>query len=448
MQARVGLAVPSAAVVQSLLSFYARAWWCIFRALARWPSVCMGGVWRSMSDKAGAGKSLQAYFSRSSVESSPPADDFSLPESDVSSNLSNATAEGSQVKTDITDGTVGVSMDEENGDGGRSVLEPNQQRNIVFPSSKFGVQSRCFQVSWFDKLLDYNKSKDSVFCYPCQMAVKLKFTLSGKAENAFSDVGFRNWKDAVRWLKKHESSHSHRDATSKWLHYSRSQSIASQLSRQVRDDQAIAKGCLLKIITTLLFLAQQGLAVRGHDESQGNFVRLLQLHSADYPDLCMWIKQQDNWLSHDIQNEILEIMAHSLLRKLLDGVKLNIYYSIIVDEATDVAFKEQVSICLRYMSDNTNDIHEDFVGMYETGSTTAETLTLLIKDALCRFGLDLRNCCGQTYDGASNMSGRLSGVQARISAQYPKALYIHCFCHSQPCCARLLSSHTISKAHT
>ena len=28
------------------------------------------------------------------------------------------------------------------------------------------------------------------------------------------------------------------------------------------------------------------------------------------------------------------------------------------------------------------------------------------------------------------MSGRLSGVQARISADYPKALYIRCFCHS------------------
>ena len=84
------------------------------------------------------------------------------------------------------------------------------------------------------------------------------------------------------------------------------------------------------------------------------------------------------------------------------------------------------------MSEDTNQTHEDFVGMYETGSTTAEILTLLIKDALSRFGLDLRNCRGQAYDGASNMSGRLSGVQARISAQYPKAIYmyVHCFCHS------------------
>ena len=28
------------------------------------------------------------------------------------------------------------------------------------------------------------------------------------------------------------------------------------------------------------------------------------------------------------------------------------------------------------------------------------------------------------------MSGRISGVQANISSEYPKAIYIHCFCHS------------------
>ena len=73
---------------------------------------------------------------------------------------------------------------------------------------------------------------------------------------------------------------------------------------------------------------------------------------------------------------------------------------------------------------------EDFVGVYETASTTAETITKIIKDALCRLGLDLMDCRGQAYDGASNMNGRLSGVQAKISADYPKAIYIHSLCHS------------------
>ena len=37
---------------------------------------------------------------------------------------------------------------------------------------------------------------------------------------------------------------------------------------------------------------------------------------------------------------------------------------------------------------------------------------------------------GQAYDGSFNMSGRISGVKARINSEYPKAVFIHCVCHS------------------
>ena len=134
--------------------------------------------------------------------------------------------------------------------------------------------------------------KQSVFCHPCRNAVRLNFTLCKRAEPAFSEVGFRNWKDAVRCFRKHETSRSHKDASLQWLHYTKSQSVVSQLSSQVSSDQAIAKDCLLKIITTLLFLAHQGLAIRGHDESQGNLIQLLQLRNADFPDLSRWLKSE------------------------------------------------------------------------------------------------------------------------------------------------------------
>ena len=89
-----------------------------------------------------------------------------------------------------------------------------------------------------------------------------------------------------------------------------------------------------------------------------------------------------------------------------------------------------MSICLRYVSDDTSQTHESFLGLYETADTTAETLTCLIKVVIIRFGLDLNDCRGQAYDVDSNMSGSLSGIQAILSSQYPKAIYIHCFYHS------------------
>lgn len=45
-------------------------------------------------------------------------------------------------------------------------------------------------------------------------------------------------------------------------------------------------------------------------------------------------------------------------------------------------------------------------------------------------GVDVTYLCGQGYDGAANMSGRLNGVQAVIQREHPAALYMHCASHS------------------
>jgi len=60
----------------------------------------------------------------------------------------------------------------------------------------------------------------------------------------------------------------------------------------------------------------------------------------------------------------------------------------------------------------------------------ARTLVEVTRDVLIRLDLSFDNCRGQCYDGAGNMSGHLSGVQARIHQKCEKALNIHCYAHS------------------
>ena len=38
-------------------------------------------------------------------------------------------------------------------------------------------------------------------------------------------------------------------------------------------------------------------------------------------------------------------------------------------------------------------------------------------------------CVGQSYDGASNMSGATNGCAARIKQKHPNAIYFHCKAH-------------------
>ena len=60
----------------------------------------------------------------------------------------------------------------------------------------------------------------------------------------------------------------------------------------------------------------------------------------------------------------------------------------------------------------------------------SNTIVRVIKDILIRLNLSFENCRGQTYDGASNMMGKKSGVSTQIFAEQPKAVAIHCQGHS------------------
>jgi len=53
-------------------------------------------------------------------------------------------------------------------------------------------------------------------------------------------------------------------------------------------------------------------------------------------------------------------------------------------------------------------VHKELLGLVDVPTTDSATLFTVLKDVLIRCNLPIDNCHGQTYDGASNMSGRLS----------------------------------------
>ena len=73
---------------------------------------------------------------------------------------------------------------------------------------------------------------------------------------------------------------------------------------------------------------------------------------------------------------------------------------------------------------------EEFLGYYELPNIKSDTIVAGIKDSMIRFELLLQNLRGQTYDGASNMKGKNSGVAQQILKEQPKALSAHYHSHS------------------
>ena len=103
-------------------------------------------------------------------------------------------------------------------------------------------------------------------------------------------------------------------------------------------------------------------------------------------------------------------------------------FSVMMDEASDFGRKEQVSVIVRYV-DKDFIIQERLVNIEQTDSTDAESLFQIMLSSFSKVGLTMDKLIGQCYDGASNMSGANAGLQAKVKAIQPKAIYTHCYAH-------------------
>lgn len=293
-------------------------------------------------------------------------------------------------------------------------------------------QGRVVKASWFKQYpwLSLCETRSKLFCFYCSIAEhRGLMTFSTKADAAFSKEGFCNWKKGLQRFTTHESSQAHSEACMK---LKSSVNIGGILDRAHKEQQQTRQRMLLKQLSSLKYLVRQGLAIRGHDEGEGNLIQLLKLRCDDDRELQLWLTE-GRYLSPVIVNEQLKLMANQLLRSLLSDVKSVSWFSIMADEATDISHNEQMGVAIRWVS-SSYEIQEEPIGLIQVPKTDSETLTSALKDVLIRCVLPLSQCRGQAYDGAANMAGHVSGVAARIKSEQPSALHVHCLAHCLNLC--------------
>lgn len=160
-------------------------------------------------------------------------------------------------------------------------------------------------------------------------------------------------------------------------------------------------------------------------------MQLFKLRGEDNPKIYEWmLKCSDKYTSHVMQNDMLKVMAHMVLRKITCKLQSASFYSIMADETTDGSNGEQLVIVLRYVDDSDFSVHEEFIGLYSVPSIESDVLVSIVKDTLVRLNLPLSKVRGQCYDGASNMSGIKNGVATQICKEEARAVYTHCYGHS------------------
>jgi hypothetical protein len=150
---------------------------------------------------------------------------------------------------------------------------------------------------------------------------------------------------------------------------------------------------LRKIIETIHYLARQGLAFRGHDETsssdnRGNFLELIEFMSIYDDDLSNHIKNKiANYTGVDSQNKIISFLAGYVKNKILP--KSGEFFSLIADETMDLSKTEQVCVCLRYVQHDFI-IEERFLKKdFPINVATADAIFELLNRVLYSLKLDL-----------------------------------------------------------
>ncbi|BBH02873.1 Putative disease resistance TIR-NBS-LRR class protein [Prunus dulcis] len=315
---------------------------------------------------------------------------------------------------------------------------PCQPRSYKFPQTNQSGINRRFIAHWFDDhdWLEYSIAKDAAFCLHCYL---FKSNFDQVGGDAFTGVGFNNWKKAKERFNLHigpvGSVHNQaREVAYNLMH--QTTHIETIVIKQTSQARTAYRTCLNASLKCTRYLLRQGLSFRGHDESaqssnKGNYLELLQF-LADHDEKVKAVVLENapgnlKLIAPSIQKDLVNSCAKETIDLILSDVK-DRYFSIMVDEARDVSIKEQMAMVLRYVNDK-GQIIERFVGVQHVTDTTSSALKEAIDEFFSSANLSFSKLRGQGYDGASNMRGEFNGLKTKILREQPCAFYVHCFAH-------------------
>ncbi|XP_037432430.1 zinc finger MYM-type protein 1-like [Triticum dicoccoides] len=240
-------------------------------------------------------------------------------------------------------------------------------------------------------------------------------------------------------LKKHEGEvcSAHAEAQEKYDRFSTPQtSIWESIASNTSQYKALYKQRLTWTLKCVRFLLRQGLAFRGHDESEdslnkGNFLELLNWLAGNFEEVDRVVlknaPQNCRMTHHDIQQEVIKCCAQETTKLVIEELDGD-HFAILADESSDVYQNEQLVVCLRYVDKKGRAVVR-FLGLAHVEDTTSLTLKAAIQKMLMDYNLTFAMVRGQGYDGASNMRGNANGLKKLIMDESPSAYYVHCFAH-------------------
>ncbi|KYN03873.1 General transcription factor II-I repeat domain-containing protein 2B, partial [Cyphomyrmex costatus] len=134
--------------------------------------------------------------------------------------------------------------------------------------------------------------------------------------------------------------------------------------------------------------------------------------------------------------------------KLQDLLKSCKYFSLCLDESTDIRHMSQLSIFTRIVQNDYSCVEEllDFVVLRDT--TTGLDIFLAVEETLKKFNIDFSKCSSITTDGAKAMTGSKIGFAGQLKQRNLNIPIIHCIIHQEALAGKVVKLSTAMETIT
>lgn len=192
------------------------------------------------------------------------------------------------------------------------------------------------------------------------------------------------------------------------------------------------------------YLIALELVKAAHSFSDGELIKKCLVIASSVMSPSVTERYQSIPLSRRTVTRRIKDMGDNVKTQLRKRAEEFVWYSLALDESTDVTDISQLAIFIRGVDQNMNITEEllDMIPMHDT--TTAQDLFECVESALKDLGLPWQKLCSVATDGAAAMVGVKAGLVKLIKDKVKsfgvkdEVLGIHCIIHRENLCARTI----------
>ncbi|XP_034085010.1 uncharacterized protein LOC117554649 isoform X7 [Gymnodraco acuticeps] len=235
-------------------------------------------------------------------------------------------------------------------------------------------------------------TQHGMFCRMCrQHKPPVK---KGPLKRAFIEVGILVFRKD--YIERHISSEPHQYSVKHQVSLASGYSVMQAFEPTViMEHEAVIGG-----FKCLYWLVKNEMA---HHTNYPKLLSLAQLLGCDYFEKLK-VDQRNNYQSHRIVDEMLEILAQIVELPILQEIRSSQAISLEVDETTDVSISRQLDLHVRHL-DKEGCVFNHFLDLVTLEDGKADSVVAAIKSVLQKKELPVDRLYGLGTDGAAVMTG-------------------------------------------